>query len=78
MKTLLLKRDDDIFYESEAVISELNLARNRYINQALDFYNQFNKRLVLKQRLTKESKLVAQISSKVLAEFEKIKMSHVT
>ena len=72
MKTLSLKLDDNIFDETEKVVSELNLARNRYINEALNLYNQYNKRRVLKKKLTKESKLVAQNSSEVLAEFEKL------
>ncbi len=71
MKTLSLKLDDNIFEETEKVVSELNLARNRYINEALNLYNQFNKRQVLKKKLSKESKLVAQSSSEVLSEFEK-------
>lgn len=72
MKTLSLKLDDNIFEETEKVVSELNLARNRYINEALDLYNQFNKRRVLKRKLAKESRLVAQSSAEVLAEFEKL------
>ena len=72
MKTLSLKLDDNIFEETEKVVSELNLTRNRYINEALDLYNQFNKRRILKKKLLKESKLVAQSSSEVLAEFEKL------
>lgn len=72
MKTLSLKLDDHIFEETEKVVSELNLARNRYINEALNLYNEFNKRRVLKKRLSKESKLVTQSSSEVLAEFEKM------
>ena len=72
MKTLSLKLDDNVFEETEKVISELKLARNRYINEAVNLYNQFNKRQVLKKKLAKESKLVAQSSSEVLAEFEKL------
>ena len=71
MKILSLKVDDHIFEETEQVVSELNLARNRYINEALNLYNQFNKRRSLKKKLLNESKLVAQSSSEVLAEFEK-------
>lgn len=71
MKTLSLKLDDSVFEETEKVVSELKLARNRYINDALTLYNQFNKRQVLKKKLIKESKLVAQSSSEVLAEFER-------
>lgn len=72
MKTLSLKLDDNVFEETEKVVSELNLARNRYINEALNLYNQFNRRRVIKKKLAKESKLVAQSSSEILAEFEKI------
>ena len=72
MKTLSLKLDDDVFEETEKVVSELNLARNRYINEALNLYNQFNKRRFLKKKLARESELVALSSSEVLAEFEKL------
>ena len=71
MKILSLKVDDHIFEETEQVVLELNVARNRYINEALNLYNQFNKRRSLKKKLLKESKLVAESSSEVLAEFEK-------
>jgi hypothetical protein len=72
MKTLSLKLDDDVFEETEAVVAELRLARNRYINEALTIYNRFNKRRVLRKKLAKESKLVAQSSAEILAEFEKL------
>jgi hypothetical protein len=72
MKTLSLKLDDNVFEETEKVVSELKLARNRYINEALTLYNQFNKRRVLKKKLSKESRLVHQSSAEVLAEFEKL------
>ncbi len=72
MKTLSLKLDDNVFEETEKVVAELNLARNRYINEALNLYNQFNKRRVLKKKLAKESRLVALNSLEVLAEFEKL------
>jgi hypothetical protein len=72
MKTLSLKLDDAIFEETEKVVAELNLARNRYINEALNLYNQYNKRRVLKTKLSKESILVKQSSAEILAEFEKL------
>jgi hypothetical protein len=72
MKTLSLKLDDAIFEETENVVFELKLARNRYINEALNLYNKYNKRQILKKKLAKESKLVSTSSSKVLAEFEKL------
>ncbi len=72
MKTLSLKLDDAIFEETEKVVSQLNLPRNRYINEALNLYNQFHKRKALQKKLTQESGLVAQSSAEVLAEFEKL------
>lgn len=72
MKTLSLKLDDSVFEETEKVVSELKLARNRYINEALTLYNQFNKRRVLKKKLSKESRLVHPSSAEILAEFEKL------
>ena len=40
MKTLSLKLDENIFEETEEMIKLKGIARNRYINEALDFYNQ--------------------------------------
>jgi hypothetical protein len=71
MKTLSLKLDDNIFEETEKVVAALHLPRNRYINEALNLYNQFNKRRVLKKQLQKESKLVTPSSAEILSEFEK-------
>jgi hypothetical protein len=72
MKTLSLKLDDSIFLETEELINQINKPRNRYINEALQFYNTFQKRKLLAARLEKESKLVKIESMKVLGEFEVI------
>jgi len=72
MKTLSLKLDDQIFDEAEEITSKLNLARNRYINEAVSIYNKFNKRRLLKKQLQKESKLVSKDSMDILHEFEKL------
>ena len=71
MKTLSLKLDEKIFKEAEDITAKLNLARNRYINEAVNLYNLFNKRRLLKKQLLKESKLARKDSMEVLAEFEK-------
>lgn len=71
MKTLSLKLDDKTFHEAEAITSELKLARNRYINEAVSIYNLFNKRRILKKKLVKESKMVMKDSMSILHEFEK-------
>ena len=72
MKTLSLKLDNKIFDEAEEITSKLNLARNRYINEAVSIYNTYNKRRLLKKQLAKESKLTSKDSMDVLKEFEKL------
>ena len=72
MKTLSLKLDDKIFEEAEEITSKLKLARNRYINEAVNIYNLFNKKRLLKKQLIKESKLTSKDSMNVLYEFEKL------
>ena len=44
--------------------------RNRYINDAVDFYNSLQKRRILSSQLKKESKLVREESMKILEDFE--------
>ncbi len=72
MKILSLKLDDDIFDEAEEITAKLKLARNRYINEAVSIYNQYNKRKLLKSQLAKESKLTREDSLEILNEFEKL------
>jgi hypothetical protein len=70
MKTLSLKLDDDIFDETEDVLIKLKKSRNRYINEAVDYYNRINRRNLISKKLSRESKLVKRESLAVLAEFE--------
>jgi hypothetical protein len=72
MKTLSLKLDDNIFNETEDVLVKVKKSRNRYINEAVDYYNRINKRNLIARKLTKESKLVKKESLTVLAEFENL------
>ena len=72
MKTLSLKLDDSVFTDTEKVISHIKKSRNRYINEALAYYNKVQKRKLLASKLERESKLVEDESLKVLHEFEMI------
>ena len=72
MKTLSLKLDDKIFDEAEELTSKLKLARNRYINEAVNIYNIYNKRRLLKTQLMKESKITSEDTMEILHEFEKL------
>jgi len=72
MKHLSLKLEDDIFQETEKIVLKVNKNRNRYINEAIEFYNRLHKRRLLSKQLSKESKMLANDSLEVLAEFEKL------
>lgn len=72
MKNVSLKIDDSIFGETEKILSRINKPRNRYINEAIDFYNKLQRRLLLEKKLKKESDLVKKDSLSVLKEFEEI------
>lgn len=72
MKTVSLKIDDSIFTETERILSRLDKSRNRYINDALDFYNQHQQRKYLEEQLKLESKWVGEDSLSVLKEFEEL------
>lgn len=71
MKTISLKIDDSIFRETEKVLSTINIPRNRYINEAIEYYNKVQKRQILEKRLRAESELVGKDSMRILKEFEK-------
>lgn len=70
MKTLSLKLDDNIFDETEDLLAKVKKSRNRYINEAVDYYNRINKRKLIARKLAKESRIVKKESLTVLAEFE--------
>ncbi len=70
MKNLSLKMEESIFQETERILKKVRKNRNRYINEAVEFYNMLQKRKIPSIELKKESKLVKEESMKVLAEFE--------
>ncbi|MCM4165155.1 MULTISPECIES: hypothetical protein [unclassified Arenibacter] len=72
MKTVSLKIDDSIFGETEKILAKIKKPRNRYINDAIDYYNRIQKRSILEKRLKKESDLVKANSLEVLKDFEGI------
>ncbi|MDC7228010.1 MAG: hypothetical protein PQJ61_14700 [Spirochaetales bacterium] len=72
MKTLSLKMDDDIFTETEEILAQVKKARNRYINEAVDYYNKLAKRKILEQQFQNDSTVVRDDSMAVLNEFEAI------
>ncbi|MGB1283281.1 MAG: hypothetical protein ACPG44_02345 [Polaribacter sp.] len=72
MKTVSLKIDDSIFGETEKIRTRIKKPRNRYINEAISFYNKLQRRQILEKKLKEESKLVKADSMSVLKNFEAI------
>jgi len=72
MKNLSLKLNENILEETDRVVKSINTSRNAYINQALNLYNQLNRRRILKKQLAFESKATAHVSLEILSEMEKL------
>ena len=72
MKTLSLKLDDTVYEETELLLEKIKKPRNRYINEALQYYNRIQKRKLISKLLVLESKLVSEESMNVLNEFENL------
>lgn len=70
MKSLSLRIQDKILEEAESILEELCLSRNAYFNEAIEFYNRYQKRRLLAEQLEKESLLVAENSMEVLRELD--------
>ena len=76
MKTVSLKIDDSIFGETEKILSSIKKPRNQYINDAIEYYNRIQSRLILEKKLKKESDIVKKDSMLVLKEFDDIDYAH--
>lgn len=70
MKAISLKIEDNIFKEIDEILDAINKPRNRYINEAIVFYNKMQKREIIAEKLKKESMLVKEDNLKILKEFE--------
>lgn len=72
MKTLSLKLDEVVYKETEQLLEKIKKPRNRYINEALSYYNRLQKRKLIANQLAAESKVVSVDSMAILSEFEKL------
>lgn len=70
MKTVSLKIDESIFGETEKILALMKKPRNRYFNEAIEYYNKLHKKMILEKKFRKESDLVKADSLTVLKEFE--------
>ena len=72
MKTVSLKIDESIFGETEKILAIMKKPRNRYINEAIEYYNKVQKRMIMEKKLRRESQIVKSDSMEVLKEFEEL------
>jgi metal-responsive CopG/Arc/MetJ family transcriptional regulator len=70
MKSISLKLQERILRETESLLEYLHTSRNNYINEAVEFYNQYQKKRLIEEQLAKESRLVSEDSLNILGEFE--------
>lgn len=72
MKSISLKLNKPVFQEMEKILENVQVSRNKYINEAIEYYNALQGRLLLEKQLLQEFALVAEDSMAVLHEFEAI------
>lgn len=70
MKSISLKLNEPVFQEMEKILESLQVSRNKYINEAIEYYNALQDRLLLEKQLLQESALISADSMSVLQEFE--------
>lgn len=70
MKPLSLKINEKLLVEVDSITKQNHISRNAYINEALAFYNEVQRRKYLKTQLTSESNRVSKTSVLVLKEME--------
>lgn len=68
--SISLKLDEKIFDDSNQIIKSLATSRNKYINDALSYYNKIQKRRSIQEQLKKELTLIEASSMEVLKEME--------
>ena len=72
MKNISLKLQQHIFQETDRLLKRLNMSRNKYINEAVEFYNNYQQKKLLEEQLMRESRLISKDSMIVLHEFEQL------
>lgn len=72
MKRWTIKLHESVFEETEDILKEKGIPRNKYINEALDFYNRCHRRNKLAKAFAKASQLVRDSSMEVNEEFDQL------
>ena len=69
-KAISLKLDPNLLKSTNEIVAEMDISRNRYINEAIAAYNKMKKKDWMTQQLKKELPLIQEESMNVLKEME--------
>ena len=77
MKSILLKLDDKLFFETEELIKAENISRLGYIKRAIDQYNKWQKKKILEAQMAREVELLKQMDPDrdVIRDFETVSLT---
>lgn len=77
-KVISLKIDEKVLEDTDIIVSQLGISRNKFILEAVTAYTKTKKRAVLEEQFKNASLLVRESSMEVLAEFEALEDDYET
>ncbi len=72
MKAISLHLEDEIYIETEKLISDSKISRNKYINEAIAYYNQIKRKYILANKFKEASAIVSDSTLETLNILEEI------
>jgi predicted transcriptional regulator len=72
MKSLSLKLQDDIFQATEKMVETLKKPRNTYLNEAIAYYNKYQRRLWLEKQFAIDIALAGEDSAEMARSLENL------
>ena len=76
MKSLSLNLAEAILAETDAIVKQESISRNKYISDAITYYNKLKNRKKLSEKMKKATTIIGSSSLDVLQEFEDIDIDY--
>jgi metal-responsive CopG/Arc/MetJ family transcriptional regulator len=77
-KLISVKIDEKVLEETDEMVKNLNISRNKFVNEAILEYTKMQKRAELEEQIRKEIGLIRESSLEVLKEFEALEDDYET
>jgi len=77
-KLIAVKIDEKVLAETDEMVKNLNISRNKFVNEAIVEYTKMQKRAELEEQIRKEIGLIRESSLEVLKEFEALEDDYET